>query len=108
MRPSDTVARFGGDEFVVLCDDVEDVSDAIVVAERIGVALAAPFHIARRELHIGASIGIAMASDRSRPAEALVRDADQTMYRGQAPRHPLRALRPREPRARDRFARPRG
>ena len=80
VRPSDTVARFGGDEFVVLCDDVEDVSDAIVVAERIGVALAAPFHIARRELHIGASIGIAMASDRSRPAEGLVRDADQTMY----------------------------
>jgi diguanylate cyclase (GGDEF)-like protein len=80
VRPSDTVARFGGDEFMVLCDDIETEADAIVVAERIAGALAEPFQLAGRELYVGASIGIAVAEDRSRPAEEIVRDADQTIY----------------------------
>ena len=80
VRPSDTVARFGGDEFMVLCDDIETEADAIVVAGRIADSLAEPFHLAGRELYVGASIGIAVAEDRSRPAEEIVRDADQTMY----------------------------
>jgi diguanylate cyclase len=80
VRPSDTVARFGGDEFMVLCDDIATEADAIVVAERIAGSLAQPFRIDGHELHVGASTGIAIATDRSRPPEALVRDADQTMY----------------------------
>ncbi len=80
VRPSDTVARFGGDEFMVLCDDIENEADAIVVAERIAGSLAEPFQLAGRELYVGASIGIAVAEDRTRPAEEIVRDADQTMY----------------------------
>ncbi len=80
LRPSDTVARFGGDEFMVLCDDIGDEADAIVVAERIAGSLAEPFYLDGHQLHVGASIGIAVAADRSRPAEAIVRDADQTMY----------------------------
>jgi diguanylate cyclase (GGDEF)-like protein len=80
VRPSDTVARFGGDEFMVLCDDIATEADAVVVAERIAGSLAQPFRLAGRELYVGASIGIAVAQDRSRPAEEIVRDADQTMY----------------------------
>jgi diguanylate cyclase (GGDEF)-like protein len=80
VRPSDTVARFGGDEFMVLCDDVAGEAAAIVVAERIAGSLAEPFHIQGQVLYVGASIGIALATDRSRPPQAIVRDADQTMY----------------------------
>jgi EAL domain-containing protein (putative c-di-GMP-specific phosphodiesterase class I) len=50
------------------------------VAERVAGSLAEPFHIQGQVLHVGASIGIAMATDRSRSAQAIVRDADQTMY----------------------------
>jgi diguanylate cyclase len=80
VRPSDTVARFGGDEFMILCDDVAGEADAIVVAERIAGSLAVPFHIDGQMLHVGASIGIALAGDRSRAPQTIVRDADQTMY----------------------------
>jgi diguanylate cyclase len=80
VRPSDTVARFGGDEFMVLCDDVAGEADAIVAAERIAGSLAEPFHIQGQVLYVGASIGIALATDRSRPPQTIVRDADQTMY----------------------------
>jgi diguanylate cyclase len=80
VRPSDTVARFGGDEFMVLCDDVASEADAVAVAERIAARLAEPFEIDGRDLEVGASIGIAVAADRARPPEAVVRDADQAMY----------------------------
>ena len=80
VRPSDTVARFGGDEFMVLCDEVAGEADAIVVAERIAGSLAEPFYIQGQVLYVGASMGIALATDRSRPPQAILRDADQTMY----------------------------
>ena len=81
IRPSDTVARFGGDEFMVLCDQVEDDRQAILVAERLSGGLAEPFVLEGRELFVGASIGIAFGSDRSASAMDLIRDADQAMYR---------------------------
>jgi diguanylate cyclase (GGDEF)-like protein len=80
VRPSDTVARFGGDEFMVLCDDVASEADAVAVAERIAARLAEPFEIDGHDLEVGASIGIAVAANRARPPEAVVRDADQAMY----------------------------
>jgi diguanylate cyclase (GGDEF)-like protein len=80
MRASDTVARFGGDEFMILCDDISSEADAVAVAERIAAKLAEPFEIDGYEVHVGASLGIAVAADRTRSPEAIVRAADQAMY----------------------------
>ena len=82
VRPGDTVARFGGDEFVVLCDDIGAVDHAVEIADRIGEALGRPFAIGGSEVIAGASVGIALAKGgKHEGAEALVRDADAAMYR---------------------------
>jgi diguanylate cyclase (GGDEF)-like protein/PAS domain S-box-containing protein len=80
LRPPDTLSRFGGDEFTILCDDVASEEDASRVAERIAEALAEPFTLADREVFLSASIGIALGRDRAMSASALVRDADAAMY----------------------------
>ena len=82
IRPSDTVARFGGDEFMVLCDQVEDDRQAILVAERLSGGLAEPFVLEGRELFVGASIGIAFGADRS----ATVGEPDPRRRPGHVPR----------------------
>jgi predicted signal transduction protein with EAL and GGDEF domain len=83
VRPTDTVARFGGDEFTVLCDDL-DADDArrqaIDVAERLLEVIEAPVLLNGEEQHLGASIGIAIAGPGDTP-ETLLRDADAAMYR---------------------------
>ena len=82
LRPGDTVARFGGDEFVVLCDDLSHPGEAVYVAERLREALATPFHLGGREICLTASIGIALASTSTHDTpDALLRDADAAMYR---------------------------
>jgi predicted signal transduction protein with EAL and GGDEF domain len=76
-----TLARFGGDEFVVLCEDLASEGVVVRVAERVQQALLSPFILERKEHVVTASIGIALASTAHRDAESLLRDADIAMYR---------------------------
>ncbi len=80
IRTADTAARFGGDEFVVLLEDVDDHRVARV-ANRILEAMNEPFVIRNREVFIGASIGIAVGGDE---ADDLLRNADLALYRAKA------------------------
>jgi len=80
VRPSDTVARFGGDEFVVLCAEMASPDDATVVADRLCAALVAPFYLSGEPVVSTASIGIAVGTGAAANAEDLVRDADSAMY----------------------------
>jgi len=79
---SDTLSRFGGDEFVVLCEQLGDEHDAVVIAERIVKGFSAPFTVGGRELQVTASIGLAIAQGATATtADELLRDADAAMYR---------------------------
>jgi diguanylate cyclase (GGDEF)-like protein len=82
VRPADTVARYGGDEFVVLCEDVWSAPDAVATAERLVRCLDDPLALpGGATVKVGASIGVTLARDRSRDRERLIRDADTAMYR---------------------------
>jgi diguanylate cyclase (GGDEF)-like protein len=81
LRPEDTLARFGGDEFVVLLEDVEDPGEAVRVAERITNELKGPFVMNGRSLVASVSIGIAQGNARTKCPLDLLRDADTAMYR---------------------------
>ena len=81
VRETDTVARVGGDEFVVLCEDLDGVHHATDVAKRITESLRAPFQLADDTVRIGASIGIALCNDGMTTGDTLVANADIAMYR---------------------------
>ena len=83
-RPGDTVARLAGDEFVMLFEDIKDVENAKMVAERVRDAFTAPFRSGGAEIFCTASIGIALSSPEDQQAEDVLRDADITMYQAKA------------------------
>jgi diguanylate cyclase (GGDEF)-like protein len=80
LRKTDMVARFGGDEFAILIDDVPDSATVIAIAETIHRLLSAPFHFGRHEAFVTASIGIALSHAGYEEPEDILRDADIAMY----------------------------
>ncbi len=81
---SDMVARFGGDEFVVLLEELPQLDDALIVAYRIRDNLAQPFKIGNRDLTTGTSVGIVLSGSGAEKTEDLLRNADTAMYEAKA------------------------
>ena len=81
VRSADTLARIGGDEFVVLLEGCRSRADAEIVAGKIATAVSAPFALADGDAEISCSIGIAFHPSDGETAEALLRNADKAMYR---------------------------
>jgi diguanylate cyclase (GGDEF)-like protein len=80
IRPADTLARMSGDEFVVLCEELDDPIRADAIAVRLDATLARPFQLSSVEVEVTASIGIAFTGRGSDTPEDLIRDADLAMY----------------------------
>jgi diguanylate cyclase (GGDEF)-like protein len=81
LRRNDTLARFGGDEFTILLEDVRDIHEVTLVAKRIQGALRTPFVVNERTVFTTASIGIALSSPEHHTPDVLLRDADLALYR---------------------------
>jgi diguanylate cyclase (GGDEF)-like protein/PAS domain S-box-containing protein len=78
-RASDTVARFGGDEFVVVYEEVKDVDELVELGENLRKTLAEPFQVDGAELYVTISVGVSLGEPGC-SAEGLLRDADAAMY----------------------------
>lgn len=83
LRLTDTVARFGGDEFTILLNGVEDISEVMCAARHIQKELSLPFELKGQQIYVTASIGIALSlsSEGYDEPEDMLRDADMAMYR---------------------------
>jgi diguanylate cyclase (GGDEF)-like protein/PAS domain S-box-containing protein len=81
VRESDTVARMGGDEFVVILSKIKDKADVATMAQRLGEAIGRPFNLQDRECTLGASIGISLFPDDGETKELQLVKADTAMYR---------------------------
>jgi diguanylate cyclase (GGDEF)-like protein len=81
LRPGDSLARLSGDEFVILCEDLNDPSQVDSLALRFHAVLGQPFRLSGTEVRMTCSIGIAVAGRETPAPEALIHDADLAMYR---------------------------
>ena len=81
LRPMDTVARFGGDEFTFLFEDLASEREVVMIADRISREVTLPIGLEAGEASVTVSIGIAMVADPSIPRETVIREADAAMYR---------------------------
>jgi diguanylate cyclase (GGDEF)-like protein/PAS domain S-box-containing protein len=84
LRETDTVARIGGDEFIVLLPRIEAEQDAFIVAEKIRYSLNQPFELAGRSLSISSSTGIAIYPEHGIEENQLIKNADTAMYHAKA------------------------
>ncbi len=79
-REQDTVARVGGDEFLITLAGIRDVSDAAAISKRLANAMTAEFVVQGHTLNIGCSIGISVFPEHGHDAETLIKNADAAMY----------------------------
>jgi len=84
LRSGDSLARIGGDEFVILLQEIEDVTDTVRVAERIKEALAVPVSLNGQRVCISASMGVVLSDPRYDQPEDMLRDADIALHRAQS------------------------
>ena len=84
LRLGDAIARLGGDEFAILVEDIDEISNATNIANRIQTELALPFNLGGQQVFTSVSIGIALSSTAYERPEELLRDADLAMYRAKA------------------------
>jgi diguanylate cyclase (GGDEF)-like protein len=84
LRVGDTLARFGGDEFVVLLEDLQSETEASLIVERLLASLAEPFLLGERELIVTASAGVVIGDGTHLGPDECVREADVAMYRAKA------------------------
>jgi diguanylate cyclase (GGDEF)-like protein/PAS domain S-box-containing protein len=80
VRPADTVARIGGDEFVVLCEDLEDLHSPAVIVRRIQEAMREPFLVGSTRMRIGISVGMTVGEGPGLDPDELLAAADADMY----------------------------
>jgi diguanylate cyclase (GGDEF)-like protein len=80
LRPGDTLARLSGDEFVILCEDLDESADVDAIAARVVDAVAAPFDLSGISVTVTASVGIAFSGRGDQLSEQLLQDADTAMY----------------------------
>lgn len=81
VRPNDTIARFGGDEFVILCEDISTERQTQEISERLLENIHRPIMLREGEVYVTASIGLARSFGGDDTAETILRDADTAMYR---------------------------
>ncbi|GAB4230483.1 MAG: hypothetical protein Kow0049_12390 [Stanieria sp.] len=84
VRASDTVARFGGDEFAILLEELENPQEAIAIAQRIQSQFIQPIQLNSEQIKIGTSIGITFSTLGYRQPEDILQDADTAMYQAKA------------------------